>query len=210
MQTSTPSTTASQDTPVLRSSHFAWLNRGQSPLSASQGAQASPQLCLRGSMVGQAQANSKSNPRGFHVLTWNLYAYVNWVSQLPLPWTNMPESSHCQASESWPQRLWCCWTDFRLQLFSFHEVPTHSCSAPTCWWRDTWKSGSYSALFPRQIWLCQQGTQENSLCPQQGYGQYLSADCASKTPHGFVRSVVFTATSHFKGEGDCIAFNLKI
>lgn len=39
--------------------------------------------------------------------------------------------------------------------------------------------------------------------------KYLSADCASKAPHSFIGSVVFTATSHFKGEGDCIAFHLK-
>lgn len=40
--------------------------------------------------------------------------------------------------------------------------------------------------------------------------KYLSANCASKAPHSFIGSVVFTATSHFKGEGDCISFHLKI
>lgn len=40
--------------------------------------------------------------------------------------------------------------------------------------------------------------------------EYLCSNSASKAPHGFVWSVVLTTTPHFKGEGDCISFHLKI
>jgi hypothetical protein len=59
--------------------------------------------------------------------------------------------------------------------------------------------------------VCYQGTQKTVHFAHSSVEfKYLSADCASKAPHSFVRCVVFTATSHFKGEGDCIAFHLKI
>lgn len=38
---------------------------------------------------------------------------------------------------------------------------------------------------------------------------YLSSDSAGEPPHGFIRGIMFTSTSHLKRKCHCVSFNLK-